>query len=65
MTAEGDNCVLMQKVAKERLAAFKPIATNADLSADPADIDFLHDLLSQRENLLFKVMMMFRHQFPF
>ena len=25
MTAEGDNSVLMQKVAKERLAAFKPV----------------------------------------
>jgi len=26
MTAEGDNSVLMQKVAKERLASFKPNA---------------------------------------
>ncbi|KAB7499843.1 Acyl-coenzyme A oxidase 3, peroxisomal [Armadillidium nasatum] len=25
ITAEGDNCVLMQKVAKERLATFKPL----------------------------------------
>lgn len=56
MTAEGDNCVLMQKVAKERLATFKPLATNADLPAESANVDFLHDILNRRENLLFKVL---------
>ncbi|KAK8731425.1 hypothetical protein OTU49_007604, partial [Cherax quadricarinatus] len=55
-TAEGDNCVLMQKVAKERLETFTPLSTNADLPADPASIDFLHDLLNQRENLFFKTL---------
>ncbi|KAG7172497.1 acyl-coenzyme A oxidase 3, peroxisomal-like [Homarus americanus] len=53
MTAEGDNCVLMQKVAKERLEAFKPLATNKDLPEDPTNIQFLHDLLNRRENLYF------------
>lgn len=55
MTAEGDNCVLMQKVAKERLAAFKPLPMNPDLPENPANIDYLHDLLNRRENQLFMV----------
>ncbi|XP_071538212.1 uncharacterized protein [Panulirus ornatus] len=46
----------MQKVAKERLATFKPLATNADLPAESANVDFLHDILNRRENLLFKVL---------
>lgn len=54
MTAEGDNCVLMQKVAKERLAVFKPLTTNPDLTVDTSSISYLHDLLIRRENLLFK-----------
>lgn len=48
MTAEGDNSVLMQKVAKERLTAFRP----KDLEAPPADIqdvNYLHYLLESRE----------------
>jgi len=52
MTAEGDNSVLMQKVAKERLAVFKPSKPEpfeVDLS-DPAS---LHKLLVARENLTF------------
>ncbi|XP_047469325.1 acyl-coenzyme A oxidase 3, peroxisomal-like [Penaeus chinensis] len=53
MTAEGDNCVLMQKVAKERLAAFKPLQMNPDLPENPANIEYLHDLLNRRENQLF------------
>lgn len=53
MTAEGDNCVLMQKVAKERLAAFKPLPMNPGLPEDPANIAYLHDLLNRRENQLF------------
>lgn len=54
MTAEGDNCVLMQKVAKERLESFKPLVTNTDLPTDPTNVEFLHDLLNRRENLFFK-----------
>ncbi|KAF2359072.1 Acyl-CoA oxidase/dehydrogenase central domain [Trinorchestia longiramus] len=46
MTAEGDNSVLMQKVAKERLSAFTPVKTDSDC-------DFLN-LLGKRENKLFK-----------
>jgi len=53
MTAEGDNSVLMQKVAKERLTVFKPQPTNPDLAADPASITYLHDIFNRRENLLF------------
>ncbi|KAK3872008.1 hypothetical protein Pcinc_022888 [Petrolisthes cinctipes] len=56
MTAEGDNCVLMQKVAKERLAVFKPVPTNSDITADPSSISYLHDLLGRRENVLFKTL---------
>lgn len=53
MTAEGDNSVLMQKVAKERLAVFKPLKVNDNLPADPASLEYLHDLMKRRENLLF------------
>ncbi|KAA0193937.1 hypothetical protein HAZT_HAZT007026 [Hyalella azteca] len=45
VTAEGDSSVLMQKVAKERLAAFRPAATDTGCG--------LLDLLAQRENKLF------------
>ncbi|XP_018021744.1 putative acyl-coenzyme A oxidase 3.2, peroxisomal, partial [Hyalella azteca] len=45
VTAEGDSSVLMQKVAKERLAAFRPVATDTGCG--------LLDLLAQRENKLF------------
>ncbi|KAK7065415.1 acyl-Coenzyme A oxidase [Halocaridina rubra] len=56
MTAEGDNSVLMQKVAKERLAAFKPLKVNEQLPADPSSIEYLHDLMNRRENVLFKML---------
>jgi acyl-CoA oxidase len=54
MTAEGDNSVLMQKVAKERLATF----TNSKTSSKPlqvnlADSGYVHSVLVQRENALF------------
>ncbi|KAG0716586.1 Acyl-coenzyme A oxidase 3, peroxisomal [Chionoecetes opilio] len=55
MTAEGDNSVLMQKVAKERLATFTPLQEDAGLSPDANNTAFLHDLLKRRENALFKV----------
>lgn len=53
MTAEGDNSVLMQKVAKERLAVFKPLKVDKSLPADPENRAFLHDLLKRRENACF------------
>lgn len=53
MTAEGDNSVLMQKVAKERLAAFKPVAEDPSLPTDPSNKAYLHNLLRRRENTLF------------
>ncbi|XP_045126050.1 acyl-coenzyme A oxidase 3, peroxisomal-like isoform X2 [Portunus trituberculatus] len=56
MTAEGDNSVLMQKVAKERLAVFKPLAVDQSLPADAESRAFLHDLLKRRENALFKAL---------
>ena len=59
MTAEGDNSVLMQKVAKERLAAFKPLPVDQSLPADVQSRAFLHDLLKRRENTLFKVLGVF------
>jgi len=48
MTAEGDNSVLMQKVAKERLMMYKP--QKVDLVAEDLDNDeFLHFLLLSRD----------------
>lgn len=52
MTAEGDNSVLMQKVAKERLAVFKPHKIE-DQAEDLSSIDYLHHLLLKRENTMF------------
>jgi len=52
MTAEGDNSVLMQKVAKERLSTYKPKKikpVKEDLSND----DYLHFLLETRDLLCF------------
>jgi len=46
MTAEGDNSVLMQKVAKERLGAFTKVPADTECS--------FFNLLAVRENLLFK-----------
>jgi len=53
MTAEGDNSVLMQKVAKERLSVFKPIYLDKPDSADLSDTNFLHYVMVQAENNLF------------
>jgi len=47
MTAEGDNSVLMQKVAKERLATFKPVKTDK-CSPDVNSTAFLHSVLANR-----------------
>ena len=52
MTAEGDNSVLMQKVAKEWLGMFKPSTKEAPV-ADLTSVDYLHYLLQKREDLLF------------
>lgn len=52
ITAEGDNAVLMQKVAKERLSMFFP----SDIKPPPVElysINYLHYLLAKREDLLF------------
>merc|ERR1719402_1127854 len=56
MTAEGDNSVLMQKVAKEHLTALmkKPIKLSAPASTDVTDPAFLHHVLQAREVALFK-----------
>lgn len=52
MTAEGDNSVLMQKVAKERLGMFKPQAT-VPVSDNIATTDQMINLIKLRENALF------------
>eukprot|EP00096_Caligus_rogercresseyi_P010410 TRINITY_DN3784_c0_g1_i1.p1 TRINITY_DN3784_c0_g1~~TRINITY_DN3784_c0_g1_i1.p1 ORF type:complete len:704 (-),score=167.86 TRINITY_DN3784_c0_g1_i1:1824-3935(-) len=52
MTAEGDNSVLMQKVAKEHMSLFKPHELNAPTSFDAQCIDHLEHLLKARENTL-------------
>jgi len=53
MTAEGDNSVLMQKVAKERLEVFRPSAPKEGPPADLSNPDYLHYLLQKREDTLF------------
>ena len=53
MTAEGDNSVLMQKVAKEHLTTFKPSAPSEAPAADLDSCDYLHYLLQKREDLNF------------
>lgn len=50
MTAEGDNSVLMQKVAKEHLSMFKPHELKAVSKVDPASVDDLIYLIKRREN---------------
>ena len=52
VTAEGDNAVLMQKVAKERLAVFKPSKLQ-EPAADLHSLEYLHYLLKKREEVLF------------
>ncbi|TGZ59535.1 hypothetical protein CRM22_009026 [Opisthorchis felineus] len=66
MTAEGDNSVLMQKVAKERLAqllkdwqGLPPHSAAAEFHADPQyteDVGYLHSLLEKRELALFSLL---------
>ena len=53
MTAEGDNSVLMQKVATERLMVFKPTEQAGSHEADLNNQTYLHSLLESRENKLF------------
>jgi len=53
MTAEGDNSVLMQKVAKERLAAFKPAKLTAPCDPTLESTDYLHYLMLLKENKMF------------
>ncbi|XP_063405470.1 uncharacterized protein LOC134688591 [Mytilus trossulus] len=53
MTAEGDNSVLMQKVAKERLGVFRPHKVDKSQSEDLSSTSYLHQLLLKRENSLF------------
>merc|ERR1712079_727954 len=52
-TAEGDNSVLMQKVAKEHLGLFKPHKDAAPAILDLENVKHLEYLLKARENLLF------------
>lgn len=57
MTAEGDNSVLMQKVAKERLTAMAKgdvKKLSAPSSTNLTDQDYLLYLLNAREQVLFK-----------
>merc|ERR1719489_501159 len=53
MTAEGDNAVLMQKVAKERLAGVKPLKLTPPGEADLESLEFLHYLMQLKENKMF------------
>jgi len=55
-TAEGDNSVLMQKVAKEHLGLFKPHTDPAPSKLDLANVDHLEYLLKARENLQYGVL---------
>merc|ERR1719315_624475 len=50
-TVEGDNSVLMQKVAKEHLGLFKPHKDSPPARLDLEIIDHLEYLLKARENL--------------
>jgi len=64
ITAEGDNCVLMQKVAKERLTQYSKsdimkIFASSQLPTGMLSmpnfnsIDYLHGLMKKREDLLY------------
>jgi len=50
-TAEGDNSVLMQKVAKEHLGLFKPHKDSPPSIVDLENVDHIEYLLKARENL--------------
>ena len=54
MTAEGDNSVLMQKVAKERLSLFKPAKLEEPTNKDVNSLEYLHYLIQLREQFMFK-----------
>jgi len=56
MTAEGDNSVLMQKVAKEHLGMFKPHKLEKPHNGvvDPENVHHLIYLIKARENDLFE-----------
>lgn len=57
ITAEGDNSVLMQKVAKERLTMFKPSGVKLpSAEVDFNCLDYLSYLLAKREDLLFTML---------
>jgi hypothetical protein len=55
MTAEGDNSVLMQKVAKERLGilAKQPLQVKSPASSSLEDTEYLLYLIRSRELNLF------------
>lgn len=64
ITAEGDNCVLMQKVAKERLTQYSKsdimkifaksqLPTGMFSMPNFDNLDYLHDLMTKREDLLY------------
>jgi len=53
-TAEGDNSVLMQKVAKEHLGLFKPHKDSPPALLDLEKVDHLEYLLKARENLQYE-----------
>jgi len=53
-TAEGDNSVLMQKVAKEHMGLFKPHEDSPPQNLDLENIDHIEYLLKARENLQYK-----------
>ena len=55
MTAEGDNSVLMQKVAKEHLSLFKPHELDKPIEFDAENAHHLMYLLKARENHLHEV----------
>ena len=50
-TAEGDNSVLMQKVAKEHLGLFKPHKDTPPTNLDLENVDHIEYLLKARENM--------------
>lgn len=52
MTAEGDNSVLMQKVAKERLTMYKPKKI-APIPEDLSNDEYLNNLLELRDLMCF------------
>lgn len=53
MTAEGDNCVLMQKVVKERLSVYEPPELKKPEKEDVQDMAYLHYLFHVQELNLF------------